>query len=194
MRSVGMLSPELPPGVPDWSPVARASAHAGACCFPCPQAGGPAAAGPRSFLFMRTWAGAAAPPPRKDAAGVRSLGNPSVARARTWTARLAGATSAVHVRSKGPDRREGWPRQRPRLSAVPTTSAKRVCQPPLCPLSFRGRFFLFRVENAALPGRSRLSDGPLVAFSVGHRWATRPTYPRNRCRSKGSVAHGERPQ
>ena len=43
-----------------------------------------------------------------------------------------------------------------------------------------------------MPRRSWHSDGPLVAFSVGHRWATRPTYPRNRCRSKGAVAHGER--
>lgn len=44
-----------------------------------------------------------------------------------------------------------------------------------------------------MPRRSWLSDGPLVAFSVGHRWATWPTYPWNRCRSKGGVAHGERP-
>ena len=28
---------------------------------------------------------------------------------------------------------------------------------------------------------------------MGHRWATWPTYPWNRCRSKGGVAHGERP-
>ena len=27
---------------------------------------------------------------------------------------------------------------------------------------------------------------------MGHRWATWPTYPWNRCRSKGAVAHGER--
>ena len=44
-----------------------------------------------------------------------------------------------------------------------------------------------------MPRRSWHSDGPFVAFSVGHRWATWPTYPWNRCRSKGGVAHGERP-
>ena len=73
----------------------------GACCFPCPQVGGPAAAGPRFFILCGH--GQARRLRRVEGRRRRPrYGHPSVARARTWVARLAVARSDIHVRSKGP--------------------------------------------------------------------------------------------
>ena len=115
-------------------------------------------------------------------------------------ARLAVARSAIHVRSKGP-RPKGGVDPEAALAVVGSRAvgcadharASGRDAPPLCPFAFRGRFFYVVSKTRSLPRRSWHSDGPLVAFSVGHRWATWPTYPWNRCRSKGGVAHGERP-
>lgn len=168
------------PGVPDRSPIARAPARVGArAAFHVRHAGGPAAAGPRFFVLCGHGQ-ARSEAARKDAGRRPRYGHPSEARARTWVARLAVARSAIHVRSKGPEPKarggrasgQGCRLCRPR-------PRQRACQPPLCPLTSRGRFFIFRVENFALSRRSWLSDGPLVAFLVGHRWATWPTYPWN---------------
>lgn len=75
----------------------------GACCFPCPQVGGPAAAGPRFFILC----GHGQVRRLRRVEGRRRrprYGHPSVARARTWVARLAVARSAVRIRSKSPER------------------------------------------------------------------------------------------
>ena len=65
------------------------------------QVGGPAAAGPRFFVLCGHGVGAAGG--RVEGRRRRPrYGHPSVARARTWVARLAVARSAIHVRSKGP--------------------------------------------------------------------------------------------
>ena len=73
----------------------------GACCFPCPQVGGPAAAGPRFFILCGH--GQARRLRRVEGRRRRPrYGHPSVARARAGAARPAIAGSAGSARSKGP--------------------------------------------------------------------------------------------
>lgn len=102
-RSVGMLLLDFPlPAYLIVAPVAWASAHAGGVlAYHVRQVGGPAAAGPRFFVLCGHGVGAAGG--RVEGRRRRPrYGHPSVARARTWVARLAVARSAIHVRSKGP--------------------------------------------------------------------------------------------
>ena len=100
-RSVGILSPDFFLVYPVVAPVAWASAHAGGG-LPCPQVGGPAAAGPRTFYLCGHGEGGGSAAVEGLPEGVRSLGNPSVARARAGAARPAIAGSAGSARSKGP--------------------------------------------------------------------------------------------
>ena len=102
-RSVGILSPDFFPMYLIGAPVAWASAHAeGRAGLPCPQVGGPAAAGPRFFILCGHGEGGGSAAVEGLPEGVRSLGNPSVARARAGAARPAIAGSAGSARSKGP--------------------------------------------------------------------------------------------
>ena len=66
------------------------------------QVGGPAAAGPRFFVLCGHGEGGGSAAVEGLPEGVRSLGNPSVARARAGAARPAIAGSAGSARSKGP--------------------------------------------------------------------------------------------
>ena len=131
------------------APVAWASAHAeGRAGLPCPQVGGPAAAGPRFFILCGHGEGGGSAAVEGLPEGVRSLGNPSVARARAGAARPAIAGSAGSARSKGPRPKGGVDPKGPGLSAVPTTPAQAgVTPPPLCPFAFRGRFFYISCRN-----------------------------------------------
>ena len=96
--------PRLLPGVPGRSPrrVGVSPCGGGVLAYHVRQVGGPAAAGPRFFILCGHGEGGGSAAVEGLPEGVRSLGNPSVARARTWVARLAVARSAIHVRSKGP--------------------------------------------------------------------------------------------
>ena len=103
-RSVGMLLLDFPlPAYLIVAPVAWASAHAGGVlAYHVRQVGGPAAAGPRFFILCGHGEGGGSAAVEGLPEGVRSLGNPSVARARAGAARPAIAGSAGSARSKGP--------------------------------------------------------------------------------------------
>lgn len=98
------------------------------------------------------------------------------------------------TRSKGPERQRGVDPQGPGLSAVPTTRATKwaACQPPLCPGKVFEYFLYFMSKTPLCRGHSHISAGRYTTFAVGHQWATRPTYPWNRCRSTGGLAHSHR--
>ena len=102
--SVGILSPDFFLVYPVVAPVAWASAHAGGgvLAYHVRQVGGPAAAGPRFFVLCGHGEGGGSAAVEGLPEGVRSLGNPSVARARAGAARPAIAGSAGSARSKGP--------------------------------------------------------------------------------------------
>ena len=175
-RSVGMLLLDFPlPAYLIVAPVAWASAHAGGVlAYHVRQVGGPAAAGPRTFYLCGHGVGAAF----SRVGGRRRrprYGHPSVARARTWVARLAVARSDIHVRSKGPRPKGGVDPKGPGLSAVPTTPAQAGVTPPLMPFCISGPIFLCCVENT-------LFAKALLAF----RWPTRRFFGGP---SVGHVAH-----
>ena len=157
------------------APVAWASAHAeGRAGLPCPQVGGPAAAGPRTFYLCGHGVGAAF----SRVGGRRRrprYGHPSVARARVGAARPAIAGSAGSARSKGPRPKGGVDPKGPGLSAVPTTPAQAGVTPPLMPFVISGPIFLHFVSKPILAGA-------LLAF----RWPTRRFFGGP---SVGHVAH-----
>ena len=158
------------------APVAWASAHAeGRAGLPCPQVGGPAAAGPRFFILCGHGEGGGSAAVEGLPEGVRSLGNPSVARARAGAARPAIAGSAGSARSKGPRPKGGVDPKGPGLSAVPTTPAQAGVTPPLMPFVISGPIFLHFVSKPILAGA-------LLAF----RWPTRRFFGGP---SVGHVAH-----
>ena len=139
------------------------------------QVGGPAAAGPRFFILCGHGEGGGSAAVEGLPEGVRSLGNPSVARARAGAARPAIAGSAGSARSKGPRPKGGVDPKGPGLSAVPTTPAQAGVTPPLMPFVISGPIFLHFVSKPILAGA-------LMAF----RWPTRRFFSGP---SVGHVAH-----
>lgn len=145
----------------------------GACCFPCPQVGGPAAAGPRFFILCGH--GQARRLRRVEGRRRRPrYGHPSVARARTWVARLAVARSAIHVRSKGP-RPKGGVDPEAALAVVGSRAvgcadharASGRDAPPYALLHFGADFSTFRVETHFSQG----AHGFPMAHSSLFQWA-----------------------
>ena len=139
------------------------------------QVGGPAAAGPRFFILCGHGEGGGSAAVEGLPEGVRSLGNPSVARARAGAARPAIAGSAGSARSKGPRPKGGVDPKGPGLSAVPTTPAQAGVTPPLMPFCISGPIFLHFVSKPILAKA-------LMAF----RWPTRRFFSGP---SVGHVAH-----
>ena len=138
------------------------------------QVGGPAAAGPRFFILCGHGEGGGSAAVEGLPKGVRSLGNPSVARARTWVARLAVARSAIHVRSKGP-RPKGGVDPEAALAVVGSRAvgcadharASGRDAPPYALCHFGAGFSTFRAETHFSRGAL---DIPMAHLSL-FRWA-----------------------
>lgn len=143
----------------------------GACCFPCPQVGGPAAAGPRFFILCGH--GQARRLRRVEGRRRRPrYGHPSVARARVGAARPAIAGSAGSARSKGPRPKGGVDPKGPGLSAVPTTPAQAGVTPPLMPFCISGLIFSILCRKHCFAKALLAFRWPICRFfsgpSVGH--------------------------